>query len=442
MKNYLRSAKLILAFSLLSTMASAQLWTPVYRALDTTASGIGILSANQLRDFAFYDQNIGMVSFPDKYHLTNNGGASWSDSGYVQYFALGGITYVDSLTIFGYSGNRIIKSTDGGASFSLHATPLPSFSNSFIKIEGNFGLAVGQSCGIAYSNNAGATWTSLPSSATCANSGHNLLVLDILDSTTAFVGGESGQLLKTTDGGATWTRITPARFNQSNTRVISMDFATPQIGYVLQGSEIGAQEVHKTIDGGATWTVITPPTAGGLYGAIYAQDSNTIYLGADLSTHTVIYKSTNGGASYAVDFTTANLTPQSKYRFNRFKKAGDFLYVGSAFGGNTSSFPVGHPSLIKIFKRDLTATSSSLSEPSKPLGFSLAPNPANSIITITNLDLNEIASIAVYSIDGRCVKVMHEVQFDLDIADLKPNLYFLYIQSKDGRLGTAKFIKQ
>lgn len=441
MKNHLLSAKLFLALSLLCSVATAQLWTPVFTALDTTAGGTGILSASSLRDFAFYNQNVGMVSFTNKYHLTNNGGNSWSDSGYVQYTALGGISYADSLTIFGYSGNRIIKSTNGGASFSLHATPLPSFSNSFIRVEGGFGLAVGQSCGVAYSSNGGATWTSLPTSATCGSS-HNLLVIDILDSTTAFIGGESGQLLKTTDGGATWTRITPVRFNQSNTRVISMDFATTQIGYVLQGSENGAEEVHKTIDGGATWTVITPPTAGGLYGAIYALDSNTIYLGAEISTHTVIYKSTNGGASYAVDFTTANLTPTRNYRFNRFKKAGNFLFVGTANGGSNSIAPVGHPSLIRIFKRDLTATSSSFSAPSQQLGFSLAPNPANSIITLTNLDLNEIASMAVYSMDGRCVKVMHEVQFDLDISDLKPNLYLLYVQTKDGRLGTAKFIKQ
>ncbi len=433
-----------------SSISFAQLWAPVFTALDTTA-GNRILSTSTIRDFAFYDENRGIVSFTDKYHLTANSGALWSDSGYVQYTALGGLCYADSQTIFGYSGIRIIKSINGGGSFSLAATPIPSFSNAFIKVEGRFGIAVGQGCGAAYSNDGGTTWTSIPQTSLCNSSGGgpNLLHIDIIDSSTAFIGGQTGNIFKTVDGGATWSRITPPVFgNVSGTNVFALDFVTEQLGYIIQ--EAGGNNgntVYKTTDGGVNWTTITPPlfgtNLGGRYGAIFAQDSNTIYLGASYNNPIacLIYKSTNGGASYSIDNNFYVGASTSNIQFNKFQRAGNTLFVSTANGGNSSSASPKDPGLTRIYKRNLSATAAGIENNKKLINFSLAPNPAASFVMIEGLDSKYISGISIFSIDGKLMKTIQQSQLNIDIADLNAGIYIVKIETNNGQSGVAKFIK-
>ncbi|MBP7477265.1 MAG: T9SS type A sorting domain-containing protein [Chitinophagales bacterium] len=449
MKFNILKSTILFSILLSSGNTFAQLWTPVFSALDSTA-GItkkGVLSPSSIRDFAFYDEKKGIVSYQDKYHITNNGGALWSDSGYVQYSPLGGLCYADSQTIFAYSSNRIMKSSNGGSSFSLVTTPNPSFSNSFIQVQGRLGIAVGQSCGAAYSKDGGATWTSIPNASLCGSNGPDFTEIDIIDSNIAFIGGESGQIFKTIDGGTSWTRITPPLMNQAGTDLFGLDFVDAQRGFIIQEKSNTNNIVYKTTDGGATWTTITPPLFStnlvGTYGAIFAQDSNTIYIGAQYQgpVNSVIYKSTNGGASYSIDFSTS-ATFGLTYGFDKFKKAGNFLFVGTANGGNSTSANRGNPILTRIFKRNLSATTSSIQDNLSTIKYSLVPNPAHDFITITELDFNNISAISIFSMDGKLVKTINDPQYAIDINDLHKDLYFMKIETKDGQSGLSKFIKE
>lgn len=455
MKQKLLKVLPLLALMINASLSFAQLWTPVFSALDSTA-GKKILSTSALRDFSFFNENRGIVSFTNKYHFTTNGGALWSDSGYVQYFALGGLSYIDSQTIFAHSGGRIIKSVNGGGSFSLASTLSSSISNAFIEVKGRFGLVAGQSCGAAYSNNGGTTWTNIPQASLCnsAGGGPSLMHIDIIDSSIAFIGGQSGNIFKTIDGGATWGRVTPPIFgNVSGTDVLGLDFVDTLRGFIIQQSSTGSggNIVYKTIDGGKTWTVITPPlfstingtNLSGNYGAIFAQDSNTIYLGASYGfpSASIIYKSTNGGQSYSIEFTTASNVGVG-YAFNKFKKAGNTLFVSTANGGNSTSDVIGGLNLIRIFKRNLLATSIDKEGNKKFINFSIAPNPAANFVMIEGLDSKNISAIAIYSIDGKLIKTIPQSQLSIDIADLNASIYFIKIETKDGQSGVAKFIKQ
>jgi photosystem II stability/assembly factor-like uncharacterized protein len=73
--------------------------------------------------------------------------------------------------------------------------------------------------------------------------------------------GKNRTILRTTDGGQTWTRVLgPAKQRGEFTAVL---FADAKTGWVRHQF---TQEVHKTTDGGATWEYVKTPGEGTVYG--------------------------------------------------------------------------------------------------------------------------------------------------------------------------------
>jgi len=103
-----------------------------------------------------------------------------------------------------------------------------------------------------------------------------------VSTTLGFAGGEDG-LLKTTDGGATWTPVTIV--TGSPPYISDIYFVNANTGYVLTGS------LYKTTDGGTTWTKVN-----GLYGAekIYYISSNTFLV----SYSGTVMRTTDGGSTW------------------------------------------------------------------------------------------------------------------------------------------------
>lgn len=74
----------------------------------------------------------------------------------------------------------------------------------------------------------------------------DLTAVQFLDPTTGYVAGDKGTILKTTDGGATWSRLVPTAV--AGERLLGMSFVDAATGYVITESKL-----FKTADGGATW---------------------------------------------------------------------------------------------------------------------------------------------------------------------------------------------
>jgi photosystem II stability/assembly factor-like uncharacterized protein len=93
------------------------------------------------------------------------------------------------------------------------------------------------------------------------NENYNLRAIHFIDNQTGFASGYNGQLIKSTDGGSTWKEL------ETNTTVplYGIDFINNNIGFVVGGKSgcegtgcipIGAVML-KTTDGGDTWEKIT-----------------------------------------------------------------------------------------------------------------------------------------------------------------------------------------
>ncbi|NRB58821.1 MAG: T9SS type A sorting domain-containing protein [Winogradskyella sp.] len=106
------------------------------------------------------------------------------------------------------------------------------------------------------------------------------------------IGGETGGVWKTLDGGATWTVLTD---NLSNIDVYALAIDPSNNNTYYWGSTGGT--IFKSIDGGSTWN-FQGSVSGGTVNKIMIDptNSNKVYASAQGNG---LYKSTNGGSSWS-----------------------------------------------------------------------------------------------------------------------------------------------
>jgi hypothetical protein len=153
-----------------------------------------------------------------------------------------------------------------------------------------------------------------------------------------------GGIYKTTDAGATWTRVgTPAMFNTTSFPDI-VHFFDAQHGVAIGDPNTTSFEIWTTADYGQTWTQVNganipAPDASGEYGIVnlFSAVDSTIWFGTDIGN---IYKSTDMGLTwtkYSTGMIVAAQTIEDMAfvdSVHGFTMQGGLLYA-SADGGAT-----------------------------------------------------------------------------------------------------------
>ncbi len=109
-----------------------------------------------------------------------------------------------------------------------------------------YGWAVGDTGRILRTINGGQTWTSQNS-----NTPNNLFAVSFINRNEGFAAGDLGTIVKTTNGGGTWTA-------SATTPVVAWErvhFSTSQLGWMISKE---ASHVYRTTDGGANWDTVGP----------------------------------------------------------------------------------------------------------------------------------------------------------------------------------------
>ena len=186
------------------------------------------------------------------------------------------------------------------------STPAQALEGIFF-VNSTTGWAVGNS-GAILKTSDGTTWInqSSPTSAT--------VFLDVyyIDSNTGWTTGSnaatgfgtSASMFKTTDGGTSWSRqVVPLTNTNTSTaspaRLLDLFFINSNTGWAVGNS--GA--MFTTTDGGTNWTTVTPPNRNSFTG-VHFIDANTGWAVANANTNPgvgnsgVIFKSTDGGANW------------------------------------------------------------------------------------------------------------------------------------------------
>lgn len=161
---------------------------------------------------------------------------------------------------------------------ALYPTPAGGYMVSLSFVDASNGWGISDVGAVIKTTNGGGTWTRQASIKSPND-------IQMIDSSNGFISTGSG-LYKTTDGGSTWTAQTLPTMGSVN----SIHFITSTTGWGTQNSG----QVIKTTDG-SNWSAIATGTSNNLRG-IYFVDASTGYTAGDSGT---ILKTTNGGDAWS-----------------------------------------------------------------------------------------------------------------------------------------------
>jgi hypothetical protein len=204
----------------------------------------------------------------------------------------------------GTAGGGVWKSVDGGASWAPKSDRLASLAVSALALdpadpdvlymgtgEGYFNEDSLRGVGIYRSGDGGTSWELLPGTAalgpinkiTVSPADSNLL----LATSTSFT---TGGVWRSTDRGATWTRVIPAAAGYSALFLPSDPSVAVASIVALDDTDGWACTALWSADSGATWTPATGPLA--------ALDGFRVELAASRSSGSMVYASTDQGEVY------------------------------------------------------------------------------------------------------------------------------------------------
>jgi photosystem II stability/assembly factor-like uncharacterized protein len=175
----------------------------------------------------------------------------------------------------------------------LHPTPQGNPVRWVKVFDANIWYVFGNSGLFAKTTNAGATWNFQNNVGTQNSTGRysDNYAAWFFDQATGFVGGSGRNLLKTTNGGATFQDHFD--LGASAGIVQSIFFLNSNVGFFCGTTPMKA---YKTSDGGASWMQLAAlPVAN--YHSVYTRDGNTVFVGSTLGN---LYKSSDGGLTWTV----------------------------------------------------------------------------------------------------------------------------------------------
>jgi photosystem II stability/assembly factor-like uncharacterized protein len=152
-------------------------------------------------------------------------------------------------------------------------------------VDANTAWVVGDYGTIMKTTNGGARWQRQVSGTTSV-----LNSIDAVDANTAWVCGEDNTLLRTVDGGNNWTPLYPLIPGDFN----GISALNGQIAWVV-GVQVTKAVIEKTTDGGQSWTNQSPLDRG--INDVSAVDQDVVWA---VTMFGNFYSSTDGGANWDV----------------------------------------------------------------------------------------------------------------------------------------------
>ncbi|MCH7761868.1 hypothetical protein IIA15_10800 [candidate division TA06 bacterium] len=147
------------------------------------------------------------------------------------------------------------------------------------------GYAIGNSGTILKTTDGGISWAAqIPPTGSSIRSIHFPV-----DMNTGYAVGYSGTILKTTDGGTNWN----LQFSGMSERLYDVYFLSESVGYAV--GDLGA--ILKTTNGGATWSSQSTPISSDLRSVHFPVDDITGYA---VGSSGRILKTTNGGSNWTL----------------------------------------------------------------------------------------------------------------------------------------------
>ena len=231
------------------------------------------------------------------------------------------------------------------------------------------------------------------------------MLIFFADADTGYIGtmGNSGKnLLKTVDGGTSWTILSHTHF-----MLRSVYFTSASIGYGVGIGPGPKAIISKTTDGGITWTPIFSGTNSSFSSVYFADVNNGYVVGA---TGTIV-RTTDAGLSWTTSESGTNIY------FGAVCMADvNTIYAVGAYGTILKSFTQGH--VTGIYQ----------SHQNDYADVEIFPNPVKTTLFITNISQN--SSVSIYDLQGNMLINKQFTENNIDIGFLQKGIYIVKITDK------------
>jgi photosystem II stability/assembly factor-like uncharacterized protein len=377
------------------------------------------------------------------------------------------------------NGNVILKTIDGGANWRLYTIENKFYSIYFI--DKNTGYAVDY-YGILKTIDGAVTWSRVFSSKSTTEYNpidYRYNAIFFTNSTTGYcVGGfyseespimlPQGTILKTTDGGTTWSE----QSNGVTLGLLSVYFVDENDGYAV--GERG--EIYKTINGGIDWT----STNIGFTWEPEVSHLNSIFFIGDIGyivgSGGKIYKTKNGGVDWIeqVSGTTINLNSVYFTDIDTGYIVGGIYGISGALnaiilktsdGGVTweaqasgTNYPLSSVCFTDIntgyavgsngtIIKTTTGGINSIADITADINI-LFPNPVKDVLTLelkSQVPANQIILISIYNLKGDLVmneNACYTDKISINVSQLAVSTYILVIVDKENVKYEGRFIKE
>ncbi len=224
---------------------------------------------------------------------TTDAGQSWSVQTTPVSVTLRGLSFVDESTGLAVGDNgTVIVTTDGGSNWAIGS---PSDETNALWgvdwVTAQAGWVVGE-FSILFTPGNVTNWQSYYSQTTPLPT---LTGVYFIDDTTGYVCGWSGTVLKTTNGGDTWSY----RRQTTDTWFSDIHFASADSGWVCGGTTEGV--IARTTDGGTTWSSVRFPMHDWIYSLTFQNTTSGYAVGGSFNEDSPgsVFSTGNGGETWA-----------------------------------------------------------------------------------------------------------------------------------------------
>ena len=178
-----------------------------------------------------------------------------------------------------------------------------------------------------------------PSTASAAVTTANLYCLDFVDASTGYAAGAGGTVIKTTNGGLTWTLVRSG----DSLEFRGISFVSATVGYVVSLDG----QVYQTADGGGSWTSRSSDLAGPLYAVEKFYDteffsaSEGVAVGTSQDSPPLVFHTyTSGGGTWSWELSAGTYEPPAE--LPSWPKLGLGEFYGVEYPTTSRAWAVGH----------------------------------------------------------------------------------------------------
>lgn len=240
---------------------------------------------------------------------TTDGGESWIDQGIngeiygnVDVFFIN--NNVGWIVADAYWGSTILRTTDGGQHWAWHKPSPPVYALlSIYFTDSDIGWTVSGFGMILKTTDGGVTWTTLDTIKTEEGFGQTLNSIHFVNNNIGWIVGNDGFILRTIDGGENWIY----QISSTSEHLCAVAFADTEVGCAIGGNG----EILKTINGGENW--VSQRDENYWFSSIYFIDENTGWAVGDKG---IILHTEDGGTNWFKQHHQDSLLLSSIYAIN------------------------------------------------------------------------------------------------------------------------------